>query len=240
MASPKAAVAKLLAHSQLGRNEQAIGLIWSLYPDEADFTEIVDALETAGLSIQNRHRLKGAMTSSQFVSKGRSTNSFRVNPRYMNQLNELFGPIVGAPTQIAVDDATALIPIGTLPLTRPYIKALVNEVNEGNIAQHFDSVAVILRRLVESLLIECYVHAKREADVKVNGNFVMLDRLITILEVDATITKSRNLVKGLRQVKDVGDTAAHSRNYITKKADIEHIKLESRRCLNELSDLAGL
>jgi hypothetical protein len=240
MASPEVAVAKKLAHAKLSRNDQVIGLIWSLYPNEGHFGEIIDVLEAAGLSSQNRTRLRAAMKTSPLVSKGKGRDSLRVNPKYVAELNEKFGQIVGAPTKIVVDDATALIPIGTLPLTRKYLSEIVRQANEGYIAEHFDSVAVMLRRLIESLLIESYVHAKREAQIKSNGNFVMLERLIAIFDADAAFNKSRNLVRRLRQIKEVGDTAAHDRNYLTKKADIEHIKLESRRCVSELAALAGL
>ncbi len=240
MASPDAAAARKLAHADLTRIEQAIGLISYHYPDECDFGRIVDALEAAGISSQNRARLKEALNASPFVSKGKARNSFRANARHIVQLRGKFGPIVGAPTEIAVDDAIALIPKGTLSLNRRYVSEIVRQANEGYAAGHFDSVAVMLRRLAESLLIECYIHAKREAEIKVNGNFMMLDALIKTFDADTFFNKSRNLVKPLRQLKDVGDTAAHDRNYITKKADIEHIKLESRRCISELATLAGL
>ena len=241
MSSPDERAARKLAHHpDLTRVEQAVGLIWSLHPNECNFGEIVDALEAAGVSNQNRTRLKDSLNASSLVSKGKARNSFRANAKHLAQLRDKFGPIVGAPTEIVVDDATALLPNGTLSLDRKYISEIVRQANEGYVAEHFDSVAVMLRRLAESLLIEVYIHAKREATIKVNGNFMMLDGLIKAFDGDATFNKSRNLVKPLRQIKDVGDTAAHDRNYITKKADIEHIKLESRRCISELATLAGV
>jgi len=240
MASPDATAARKLAHADLTRLDQAVGLIWSLYPEECDFGEMVDALEIAGVSGQNRTRLKNSLIASPLVSKGKARNAFRANAKHVGKLREKFGPIVGAPTDIIVDDATALIPNGTLSLDRKYLSEIVRQVNEGYVSKHFDSVAVMLRRLAESLLIEVYIHAKQEAAIKSNGNFMMFDALIRAFDADATFNKSRNLVKPLRQIKEVGDTAAHDRNYITRKADIEHIKLESRRCISELAALAGL
>jgi hypothetical protein len=98
----------------------------------------------------------------------------------------------------------------------------------------------MLRRLTESLLIECYRHVSREADLRQNGKMQMLDGLITTFAADTTIGKSRNLIAQLRKIKELGDNAAHNRTYITKKADIEDIKADARRCLSEMGHLAGL
>ena len=233
-------LAHLFTHSELSRVNQVIGMIWSVYPDDAELDEVINLLEAEGLSRQNRARLRAALKASRLVSQGKRKDSFRINPREAARLSETFAPVTGRPKKILVNDAAALIPDGTLPLDRRYIAAIVRQVNEGYVAGHYDSAAVMLRRLVESLLVECYVRTNREASIRVNGNLLMLDGLITTFAGDAAVGKSRNLISQLRKVKEVGDNAAHSRNYVTKKVDIEDIKLEARRCVSELAVLAGL
>jgi len=241
MASPDARVANSLTHSDLSRLDQAIGLIWSVYPDEIDFDVMVAFLEAEGLSKQNRPRLKKMLKASRLVSKGRSANTFRLNPRSVETLNDKFRPVTGAPKRIVVATASAVIPDGTLPLNRRYVAAIVRQINEGYVAEHYDSVAVMLRRLAESLLIECYVHVKREAAIRgSDGNFLMLDGLLAVFSSDVSVAKSRNLGAHLRQIKTTGDEAAHSRTYVTKKVDIDDIKPNARRCISELATLAGL
>ena len=232
--------AHLLTHSDLTRPDQVVGMIWTAYPGEVDFDEALDLLEAAGLSKQNRARLRVTLKAGRQVSQGKARNSYRLNPRYVDQLTEKFAPIVGAPKKIRIDNSSALLPAGTLPLDRVYVAAIVQQVNEGYVAGHYDCVAVMLRRLAESLLIECYVRAHREAAIRVNGILQMLDGLISSFAADTTIGKSRHLIAQLRKIKELGDTAAHSRTYVTKRADIEDIKSDARHCLSEMAHLAGL
>jgi hypothetical protein len=215
-------------------------MIWSAYPAEADLDTVVDLLEAEGLSTQNRPRLRSALKASPLVSQGKAKGSYRINPRHLEALTTKYSPIVGAPPQIRVHDEQAVVPDGTIPLDRKYIKDIVRQINEGYVAGHYDSAAVMLRRLAESLLIECYVRVGRENVIRTGNNFMLLDGILSAFTADASITKSRNLVASLRKLKDVGDNAAHSRTYITKKADIDDIKSNTRRSLTELAVLAGL
>lgn len=240
MPSPDAHTARALTHAQLGRVDQVIGMIWSAYPLEADFDTCLDLLEAEGLSNQNRPRLRRSLRASRLVSQGKTTGSYRINPRYTEFLTAKYAPIVGAPKQISVHDEQAVIPAGTIPLDRKYIKEIVRQVNEGYVAGHYDSAAVMIRRLTESLLIEVYVRAGRENVIRAGTNFMMFDGILSAFAADPTITRSRNLVASLRKVKDVGDTAAHSRTYITKKVDVDDIKSDARRSISELGSLAGL
>lgn len=161
MTNPDAQTAHALAHAQLGRIEQVIGMIWSAYPAEIDLDSVVDLLESEGLSTQNRARLRKQLNASRIVSRGKAKRSYRINPRYLNSLSTKYSPIVGAPRQIRVHDAGAVVPDGTIPLDRKYLKDIVRQINEGYVAEHYDSTAVMIRRLAESLTIEIYVRSGR-------------------------------------------------------------------------------
>ena len=80
MTSPDEPAARKLAHADLTRTDQVICLIWLLRPTECD--EMVDAVEPAGVSTQNRTRLKSALKASPLVSKGKTQNSFRINTKH--------------------------------------------------------------------------------------------------------------------------------------------------------------
>lgn len=240
MPSLNAQTASALAHAQLDRVGQVVGMIWSVHPTEADLDTAVDLLESEGLSTQNRTRLKASLKASPLVSRGKAKGSYRINPRHLADLNDKYSPIIGAPRQIRVNEAEAVMPDGTIPLDRKYLKDIVRQINEGYVAGHYDSAAVMLRRLAESLIIESYLRAGRESTIRHDNNFMMLDAMLSAFAADTLITKSRNLVASLRKIKDAGDTAAHSRTYITKKSDIDDLKTEARRCISELGVLAGL
>jgi hypothetical protein len=233
-------VADALVHSPLTRLHQVVGLVWAIYPGEIEIARALDALEGAGMPRQNRSRLSTALRSSSLVSRGARAASVRLNPKHKPKLDAQYGPIVGPARKITVRDNGAVIPSGTVPLDRRYIERIVAQVNEGYTAGHYDSAAVLLRRLSESLIIECYVRLGRQSEIQMDSSFFMLDSLLAYFQADKQIAKSRNLVRHLRKIKEVGDTAAHSRSYITKQADIDDIKFDARRALSELAVLAGL
>ena len=131
--SPDAHTARALTHAQLGRVDQVIGMIWSAYPLEADFDTCLDLLEAEGLSNQNRPRLRRSLRASRLVSQGKTTGSYRINPRYTEFLTAKYAPIVGAPKQISVHDEQAVIPAGTIPLDRKYIKEIVRRSTRGTL-----------------------------------------------------------------------------------------------------------
>jgi hypothetical protein len=68
----------------------------------------------------------------------------------------------------------------------------------------------------------------------------MLDRLISHVVSDAQVSLSRNAPKTMREVKQLGDTAAHDRTYITPQIDIDDLKARYRRLIQELLGKAGI
>ena len=67
-----------------------------------------------------------------------------------------------------------------------------------------------------------------------------MDKLISKISSDSVIHLSRNIPKGMNLIKDLGDTAAHDRTYITRQEDIDDNKNQIRRVINELITLSGV
>ena len=57
---------------------------------------------------------------------------------------------------------------------------------------------------------------------------------------DQNIQLSRNTAKTMRDVKQLGDTAAHDRTYITPQIDIDDVKARYRRLIKELLLVSGV
>jgi hypothetical protein len=104
----------------------------------------------------------------------------------------------------------------------------------------YDGSAALLRRLVETLLIDLYLEKGRLDELKANGELMMLDGLLRVFAADKAFHKSRNLLKSLREVKSVGDRAAHNRTYLTDKHDLDDLKSAVKSSIVELVDLAAL
>jgi len=124
--------------------------------------------------------------------------------------------------------------------TRTYLEQMVYQINAAYNYGMYDASAILLRRLMESLIIEIYIHEKKHHEIQSGGVFYMLDRLISHITSDSNVSLSRNAPKTMREVKQLGDTAAHDRTYITPQIDIDDMKSRYRRLIQELLVKAGI
>lgn len=125
--------------------------------------------------------------------------------------------------------------------TRGYIEKVANQINGSYEHGWFDACAVMIRRLVETLIIEAFEHngvAHKIQDP--NGDFLSLRDLIDLALSEQSWNLTRNTKKGLPKLKSIGDLSAHSRRYIAHRRDIEKIIDDLRIVVQELVYLAGL
>lgn len=224
------------------RLEQAVALLW-YYEQTQLFTErsaadIVQDIEDLGFGSQSVSRMRDALRRSRLTVNGTTRDTFRINAARFPELTESYGELL----DIVEPQATSsVIPMEFVSGTRrTYLERLVREINVSYDTGSFDACAVMLRRLMESLLIEIYTVGGRQAEIRQGAVFMQLSGILTYFSGDAAITKGRHLVRDLSLIKDVGDTAAHDRTYITPKQDIDDNRTAMRRAINELLVLAGI
>jgi len=125
--------------------------------------------------------------------------------------------------------------------TRGYIEKLSHQINGTYENGWYDSCAVMIRRLVETLIIECF-ESKNIAHKIQNqtGDFVYLSDLISAALSEGSWNIGRNAKKSLRALKDVGDKSAHSRRFIAQRRDIDKVMSDIRNVVQELIFLASL
>lgn len=124
--------------------------------------------------------------------------------------------------------------------TRSYIEKISNQINGAYEFGWFDACAVMIRRLLETLIIEVFEHHNIEHKIKRNGDYVYLRDLISITLAETSWTLGRNTKTALPKLKDIGDKSAHSRRFNAVRNDIDDIKAELRTVLQELLILANL
>jgi hypothetical protein len=125
--------------------------------------------------------------------------------------------------------------------TRGYIEKLVNQINGAYENGWYDACSVMIRRLIETLIIEVFEHHKTDNRIKgPSGDFLYLNDLISRTLSSSDWNLSRNTKKALPKLKDIGDRSAHSRRYIAHRGDIESIVPDLRVVVQELVYLAGL
>ena len=125
--------------------------------------------------------------------------------------------------------------------TRGYIERIVNQINGTYEKGWFDSCAVMIRRLIETLIIEVFEHHNIASKIKnPSGDFLYLNDLIDSVISESTWNLGRGTKTSLRKLKNIGDKSAHSRRFNARRWDIEKIVDELRTASEELLYLAFL
>ena len=125
--------------------------------------------------------------------------------------------------------------------TRGYIERVANQVNGAYENGWYDACTVMIRRLLETLIIESFEHHKLEASIKNNaGDFLYLKDLIDKCLQESAWNLSRNCKQAMPKLKDIGDKSAHSRRYNAHRGDIDPLLADIRLVVQELVYLAGL
>jgi len=125
--------------------------------------------------------------------------------------------------------------------TRGYIEKVANQANGCYENGWYDGCAVMLRRLIETLIIETYEKFRIADKIQTpQGDFFYLRDLINNCLTEPQWNLSRNCKVALPKLKDLGDKSAHSRRYIAQRGDIDPILLDVRLVVQELVYLAGI
>jgi len=233
--------AKGLADKKLSHVDRAVALLWyyrnSQEFDERSASALATDLQDEGFPRPNVTRLATDLKLCRDTIRGKRPDTFQIDVRRVPALDERYLPLLGA-RKVAVTGA--ILSPDSLVGTRGYLEQLAYQINGSYDAGFYDGCAVLCRRLMETLIIEIYLHAGRHHDIQANGVFLPLERLLGYIKGDAWVPLGRTAPKTMNEVKQLGDTAAHDRTYVTKQLDIDDIKARYRKLVGELLMLAGL
>lgn len=138
-------------------------------------------------------------------------------------------------------DANAIVPSILFKGTRGYLEKIANQANGAYSQGWFDASAVMIRRLLETLIIEAFEKHGRANEIQNrDGDFLYLRDLIAKTIVCNAWNLSRNTKQALPHLKDVGDKSAHSRRFNAVRNDLDSVKKELRCVAEELLSLAGM
>jgi hypothetical protein len=133
-----------------------------------------------------------------------------------------------------------LFPIEILANTRGYLENVAKQAILCYQNGLFDACLVMLRKLIEALVIECFEAHKVEAKIKgADGFYYYLNDLIGLLLSETTWTITRNSQQAFPRIKKFADLSAHNRRFNAKKPDIDQIKDDVRIVIEELVHIAG-
>lgn len=125
--------------------------------------------------------------------------------------------------------------------TRGYVEKVCVQLNGAYYRGFYDCASVMLRRLIETLIIEAHEALKRESEIKDgNGNYLMLGKLVDHAVSPTGLTIGREAKAALGEIKRIGDRSAHNRRYNAKKSDLDQVRDPLRIAFEELANIARL
>ncbi|MCP8467848.1 hypothetical protein NK553_28250 [Pseudomonas sp. ZM23] len=134
-----------------------------------------------------------------------------------------------------------VIPFTLVRSTRGYLEKITHQVNGSYTNGWYDACAVMIRRLIETLIIEAFESHSIANNIKSpSGDFLYLSDLISATLRETTWNLSRNSKQALPKLKDIGDKSAHSRRYNAVRDDIDKIISDLRVVVQELIYLSKL
>lgn len=128
-----------------------------------------------------------------------------------------------------------LIPKNVVEGQPKWIERIAYQVNGCYNDGYYDACAVMIRRLLETLIIECYERKGIGDRIKSSTNeYIGFADLVGKVINEPMINLSRVSKNGLPKLKDLGHTGAHTRRVILRKSDIEKHSHAIRVAVEEL------
>lgn len=148
---------------------------------------------------------------------------------------------IGPPEEGLLASSQHIILTSLVRGTRGYIERVANQINGAYENGWYDACAVMIRRLIETLIIEAFErHGIAQKIQNKSGDFLYLRDLIDMTLSESTWNLSRNAKQALQKLKDIGDKSAHSRRYIAQRGDLQPLLIDIRTVVQELLYVADL
>jgi hypothetical protein len=220
--------------------DRAVALLWWHTKHDSingglNIRQICEEIETAGYGQQNVSRLKEGLKKDRRTVGGE--NSFKLNVRAMTDLDQLYFPVLKSKP---IRHSDAIFEVEAFKKSqRGYIDKVALQINRSYEESLFDCCAVMVRRLLETLIIEIYEGKGKAAEIKNNeGNFKMFSGLLEHLKSDKSLHLGRTTMQGMENFKRLADSSAHNRRFNASKKHIDDLKHDIQLSVAELFEVA--
>ena len=133
-----------------------------------------------------------------------------------------------------------VIPFALVRGTRGYIEMIVHQINGCYEHAAYDACAVMIRRLIETLIIEAFESQGVASKIRTtSGAYHYLGDLVSSILEETSWNLSRNAKNCFPKLKTIGDQSAHSRRFVAVRRDIDQVTSCLRTVVQELVFLAG-
>jgi hypothetical protein len=169
------------------------------------------------------------------------SDSLQSSMQFALDLKKTIDENIKPPSATAVSRDEPVIYMSLVNGTRSYIERVAHQANGCYAQGWYDASAVMLRRLLETLIIECYEAHKIESKIKDGaGSYLFLRDLVDRLLAETSWTLGRNVRTVLPRLKELGDKSAHSRRFNAHREDLDKVLGPLRDTVQELVNLAQL
>jgi hypothetical protein len=145
------------------------------------------------------------------------------------------------PQEVRAPRDQPVLPHALFAGTRGYLERIAFQINGCYLASCYDACAVMMRRLVEVLIIECFeAHGIGHKIKGQSGDWLFLEELVAATLREGAWTLGRKARAGLGKLKSLGDQSAHSRRYNAQRSYVDDVIIEMRTVAEELLYIAQL
>jgi hypothetical protein len=225
--------------------ESALTVLWYHDRRQPDVTmtsgQLTKVLVDHHIGTPNATQLAAAIRKTKLANESKA--GFSLKPGSRKIIHDWLPAGIDG-MQPAMDHSTGYLPDAVWIGTRGYIESVCKQLNGCFSAAYYDAASVMLRRLMETLIIEAYEYLKRENEIKDgDGNYLMLKHLVERAngrQPHVGLNLGRDAKKNLEDVKTLGDKSAHNRRFIAHAPDLVNIQAGVRTATQELIEIANL
>jgi hypothetical protein len=184
----------------------------------------------------NVTRLGRQLLANRDVMRGKEMGTVRLRHASKPRLSSRYSEIAGVAVAPRIEQP--IIPTGLFENTRPYLEALVLQINGTYQAGFYDACALVCRRLLECMLLLAFETAgKSEVIRDSDGEYRKFADIIQLAASNRHIRLPRGAGAVLGKIEYL---AGHHPTYTTRQKDIDEQRPGLRRLISELSRVAGI
>ncbi|WFU40064.1 DUF4145 domain-containing protein [Bradyrhizobium sp. CB82] len=224
--------------------ESALAVLWYFDHEQPGVTktagQLAKILDDHHIGTPNQTALAEALRRSKLASEWKS--GFSLKPGSRKLIRDWLPDLDGV--QPVINHAFSYLPEPIWKSTRGYIEAVCRELNGSFHHGYYNAAAVMLRRLLETLIIEAYEHLDRGIEIKDGaGNYLMLSELAERVcgeNGHNGINLGRDSKKALKEARSLGNWSAHARRFLAYAGDLTKLQTGMRLLVQELVQIANL
>lgn len=224
--------------------EKALAIIWYFDREKTDVAmlsgQVTKILRDHHVGTPNQTALAEAIRKTKLANESRA--GFWLKPGSRKLIRDWLPDLDGI--QPKIDHSSGYLSDAIWKNTRGYVEEVCRELNGCFKNAYYNAAAVMLRRVLETLIIEAYEHLGREAEIKgVGGNYLMLSDLVERACGDnghKGLNLGRDSKKALKDARNVGNWSAHARRFLAHAGDLTSFQPGMRLAVQELIQLADL